>query len=193
MGYKKAARTFSIPQSTLEDRVKKVRQHGLSPALAAEKSLGRFKTVFTEAQETELVNHILFLEERLFGLTLHNLRRLAFELAERNNLPNNFNKTTQMAGKDWLYGFLSRHRNISLRDPEKTSIAQAKGFNCTAVSKFYDLLNSIYEKHNLSSYDIYNIDKTRVLTVANKQSQVLALRGKIPRLKDEFLLLLKPA
>ncbi|KAF2891028.1 hypothetical protein ILUMI_15145, partial [Ignelater luminosus] len=76
-----------------------------------------------------------------------------------------------MAGKDWLYGFLSRHRNISLRDPEKTSIAQAKGFNRTAVSKFYDLLNSIYEKHNLSSYDIYDIDKTGVLTVSNKQSQ----------------------
>ncbi|KAF2895084.1 hypothetical protein ILUMI_11089 [Ignelater luminosus] len=97
MGYNKAARTFSIPQSTLEDKVKKVRQRGLSSASVAEKSLGRFKTVFTEAQETELVNHILFLEERLFGLTLHDLRRLAFELAERNNLSNNFNKTTQMA------------------------------------------------------------------------------------------------
>ncbi|KAF2879675.1 hypothetical protein ILUMI_26497 [Ignelater luminosus] len=43
MGYKKAARTFSIPQSTLEDRVKKVRQRGLPPAPAAEKSLGRKK------------------------------------------------------------------------------------------------------------------------------------------------------
>ncbi|KAF2897696.1 hypothetical protein ILUMI_08490, partial [Ignelater luminosus] len=48
MGYKKAARTYSIPQSTLEDRVKKVRQRGLSPVSVAEKSLGRFKTVFTE-------------------------------------------------------------------------------------------------------------------------------------------------
>ncbi|KAF2900937.1 hypothetical protein ILUMI_05250 [Ignelater luminosus] len=100
MGYKKAARTFSISQSTLEDRVKKVCQSGLSPASAAEKSLGRFKTVFTEAQETELVNHILFLEERLFGLTLHDLQRLVFELAERNNVPNNFNKATQLAGKE---------------------------------------------------------------------------------------------
>ncbi|KAF2886293.1 hypothetical protein ILUMI_19880 [Ignelater luminosus] len=78
-------------------------------------------------------------QERLFGLTLHDLRRLAFELAERNNLPNNFNKTTQTAEKDWLYGFLNRHRNISLRDPEKTSVARAKGFNRTAVSKFCDL------------------------------------------------------
>ncbi|KAF2900054.1 hypothetical protein ILUMI_06138 [Ignelater luminosus] len=174
MGYKKAARTFSVPQSTLEDRVKKVSQRGLFPASAAEKCLGRFQTVFTEAQETELGNHILFLEERLFGLTLHDLQRLAFEPAERNNLPNSFNKTTQMAGKDWLYGFLNRHHNISLRDPEKTSIARAKKFNHTAVSKFYDLLNSIYEKHNLSSNDIYNVDETGLY----KQSKVLALQEK---------------
>ncbi|KAF2887573.1 hypothetical protein ILUMI_18600 [Ignelater luminosus] len=179
MGYKKAVRTFSIPQSTLEDRVKKVRQHGLSPASAAEKSVGRFKTVFTKAQETELVNHILFLEERLSGLTLHDLRRLAFKLAKQNSLPNNFNKTTPMAGKDWPYGFLNRHRNISLKNPEKISIARAKGFNRTAVSKFYDLLNSIYEKNNLSFNNIlYNTDETGVSTVPNKQSNVLALRGK---------------
>ncbi|KAF2894018.1 hypothetical protein ILUMI_12155 [Ignelater luminosus] len=108
-------------------------------------------------------------QERLFGLTLHDLRRLAFKLAERNSLPNNFNKTTQMAGKDWLYGFLNRHRNISLRDPEKTSIARAKGFNCTAVSKFYDLLNSMYEKHNFFPNDIYKVDETGILTVPIKQ------------------------
>ncbi|KAF2888726.1 hypothetical protein ILUMI_17447, partial [Ignelater luminosus] len=97
------------------------------------------------------------------------LRRLAFELIKRNNLPNNFNKTTQMAGKDWLHGFPNRHRNISLKDPEKTSIARAKGFNRTAVSKFYDLLNSIYEKHNLSPNDIYNF--RRFIEYANPSPQ----------------------
>ncbi|KAF2903832.1 hypothetical protein ILUMI_02342 [Ignelater luminosus] len=157
MGYKKAALTLNIPQSTLENRVKKVRQRGQ----------------FQHRQQKNLLG-----EERLLGLTLHDLRGLAFELAERNNLPNNFNNTTQITGKDYLYEFLNRYRNISLKDPEKTSIAQAKAFNRTAVSKFYDLLNSIYEKHNLSPNDIYNVGETGVLTVPNKQSKLLTLRGK---------------
>ncbi|KAF2887907.1 hypothetical protein ILUMI_18265 [Ignelater luminosus] len=105
---------------------------------------------------------------------------------------------TIMVGKDWLYGLLNRHRNISLRDPEKTYIVRAKGLNRTAASKFYDLSNYVYGKHNLSPNDIYNADETGVLTVPNKQSKVLALRGKNKwaaclRLKEEFLLLLKPA
>ena len=178
MGYKRASQAFNVPQSTLEDKVKKARQGSLSPELAAQKRLGRYKTVFTEAQETELVDHIMFLEDRLFGITLCDVRKLAFELAERNKMPHTFNRETRMAGEDWLYGFLKRHPKLSLRDPEKTSLARAKGFSRVAVRKFFDLLNSVYIKHKISPNEIYNIDETRILTVPNKPSKVLALRGK---------------
>ncbi|KAF2886110.1 hypothetical protein ILUMI_20064 [Ignelater luminosus] len=60
----------------------------------------------------------------------------------------------------------------------KTPIARAETFHRTAVSKFYDLLNSIYEKRNLSPNDIYNVDETGFLKVPNTQSKVLAFRGK---------------
>lgn len=83
-----------------------------------------------------------------------------------------------MAGKEWLYSFLSRNPQLSLRDPEKTSIARAKGFNRTVVQKFFTLLQSIYENHQLSPCDVYNVDETGILTVPNKPSKVLALRGK---------------
>lgn len=178
MGYRRASASFNVPQSTLEDRVKKARQKNLSAECAAEKRLGRFHTVFSEAQEREIVEHILLLEERLFGLTLHDLRKFAFELAEKNGVPHTFNQERKMAGKEWLYSFLRRHPQLSLRNPEKTSLARAKGFNRVAVGKFYDLLESIYEKHNISPSDIYNVDETGILTVPNKPSKVLALRGK---------------
>ncbi|KAF2905137.1 hypothetical protein ILUMI_01045 [Ignelater luminosus] len=106
------------------------------------------------------------------------------------NSDSNSGSGTLRAGKDWLYGVLNRHRNISLKDPEKTSIAPAKRFNRTAVSKFYGPVNFIYEKHNLFPNDIYNVDETGVLTFPNKQSKVVALRGKnkwavCPWLKEE--------
>ncbi|GBN67155.1 hypothetical protein AVEN_210983-1 [Araneus ventricosus] len=43
--------------------------------------LGRYKTVFSDAQDKELVQHLIHLEERLFGITLSDLRTLAFEFS----------------------------------------------------------------------------------------------------------------
>ncbi|GBM09331.1 hypothetical protein AVEN_135059-1 [Araneus ventricosus] len=144
MGYRRASKAYSVPQTTLERKVKEARQKKLSSEAAAVKMLGRYKTVFSEAQEKEFVQHLIHLEERLFGITLSDLRTLAFELAEKNNIPHVFNTEKRMAGKDWLYGFLKRHPRLVLRYPEKTSIAHETG----------------------------------ILTVANKPSKVLALRGK---------------
>ncbi|KAG8235030.1 hypothetical protein J437_LFUL015701 [Ladona fulva] len=59
---------------------------------------------------------------RLFGLTLFDLRRLAYDLAERNGINHSFNKIKEIAGTDWLYWFLARCPEIKLRAPEKTSL-----------------------------------------------------------------------
>lgn len=56
-------------------------------------------------------------------------RRHAFEMAEKNDTDHNFNKDTQLAGMDWLCGFLRRHPKLSLRLPEPKSVAHAMGFN----------------------------------------------------------------
>ncbi|KAB0799876.1 hypothetical protein PPYR_07756 [Photinus pyralis] len=178
MGYMKAAKTFNVPQSTLEDRIKKARTQNLSPADAAIKKLGRYTSVFSSSEERELVQYVLKLEERLFGVTLRDLRALAFELAEKNDMNHPFNKEKKMAGKTWLYAFLKRNNSLSLRRPEATSLARAKGFNKTAVGAFFNLLQSVYEEHKFKPENIYNVDETGMMTVPNKQSKILALRGK---------------
>ncbi|XP_046388449.1 uncharacterized protein LOC124157622 [Ischnura elegans] len=178
MGYTAASKSFAVPRSTLIDRVKKARKNQLTPALASEKRLGRYDTVFTEAQEKEIVEYVLFMEARLFGLTITDLRRLAFDLAERNSINHTFNMVEKMAGKDWFYNFVKRHPKITLRSPEYTSLARAKGFNKCAVGKFFDLLESIYTEYKIQPNDIYNVDETGILTVPNKPSKVLALRGR---------------
>ena len=79
--------------------------------------------------EDELVSHCLALEERYFGLTMDNLRRLAFPVAESNGISHAFLKTGTMGGKKWYYGFMRRHPELYLRQPESTTKARAQSFN----------------------------------------------------------------
>ena len=56
--------------------------------------------------EKELVEHVLRLESCMFGINIKDLRRLAFEIAEKNKIPHQFNKDVGMAGKKWYYQFM---------------------------------------------------------------------------------------
>ncbi len=56
--------------------MKEARQKELSSEAAAAKRFGRYKTVVLKAQAKELVDHLLYLEDRLFGVTLSNLRSI---------------------------------------------------------------------------------------------------------------------
>ena len=78
IGYLKASKMYQIPKTTLRRRVK----GGNIRAIGSKKGLGRLST-FSEAQEKELVAHVLDLEQRFFGVTRKHLQSLAFELAEK--------------------------------------------------------------------------------------------------------------
>ncbi|KAG5873751.1 hypothetical protein JTB14_008322 [Gonioctena quinquepunctata] len=129
VGYLKASKKFHVPQSSLEDGNRKAKQQNLTPTESSTKGMERYKSIFSEQPEHELTDYILLMESRLFGLTLTDVRELAHELPVENNLCHTFNDTLGMAGKDWLYNFLNRNKNLSLRDPELTSISRAMEFN----------------------------------------------------------------
>uniref|UniRef100_A0A8D8X868 HTH psq-type domain-containing protein n=1 Tax=Cacopsylla melanoneura TaxID=428564 RepID=A0A8D8X868_9HEMI len=82
MGMKTAATSFQVPRTTLRRRVanKNLRATG------NKKTLGRFQTVFTAEQEQELVDHILKMEVRFYGVTIKDLQYLAYHIAEVNNI-----------------------------------------------------------------------------------------------------------
>ena len=84
-------------------------------------TLGRFKPQFDQAYEAALCQKIKDMEAMLFGLTVTDIRRLAFDLAEALKLPHRFNKASKLAGLDWLSGFLKRNPSISVRRPEGVS------------------------------------------------------------------------
>ena len=115
-GLNETCRVFGIPKPTLK-------RHLLSNnkfANGVKKSVGRQCTLTTDI-ERELAEHVLLLQNHLFGITRTDVMSLAFQLAERNGLSHAFNKEKGTAGKTWFSGFMRRHPELSLRQPEATS------------------------------------------------------------------------
>lgn len=167
---RKASRRFGIPKTCILRR----KHNELMPKAPRN---DHFKQVFTEQQENELVEHILDLEKRFYGITPLDARRIAFEVAERMEINHPFNKTAKLAGNDWLSGFKKRNPQLSIRAPEPTSIARATGFNKPQVQKFFNVLRSVFDTHNIQPDQIYNIDETGVNSVPVPR-KILAEKGK---------------
>lgn len=174
-GYRKAALEHNIPQTTLERYVKKIKR---GEEITVGLPLGPMKSVFSQNEEKELAEYVKHMEERLFGLTTLDLRRLAYQLAVKNNKKHNFNNEKEMAGVDWLNGFLKRNPDLSIRKPEATSAARAMGFNRVAVGNFYQLLGETYDAFHFTPDKIYNCDETGISVVSKTKSKIIALKGR---------------
>lgn len=118
------------------------------------------------------------MEERMYGLIPEDIRKIAFQLAVRSDLKNNFNKEKEMAGEDWFQKFMKRHPDLSLRKPEATSADRALGFNKQEVEKFYDLLNENIQKYNLTSKSFFNVDEFGTSVVPKCVPKIVAMKGK---------------
>ena len=69
--------------------------------------------------EQQPADNVIRLEERFYGLTLSDLRRLAFQIVEAINVKTRFNLNTKLAAKQWLRDFLERHPQLSLYEDQK--------------------------------------------------------------------------
>ena len=158
---------YKIPRKTLRrHRDRKVNVPGC---------LGR-STDIPLNMENELVEKIQEMEKLLFGLTPQDVRRIAYEFAEQSSLEVRFDKTSKMAGKDWLWGFMNRHPELSVRSPEATSLARAVGFNRPQVQKFFDLYGSVLDAGGYGPMSVWNMDETGVSTVQTP-GKIVASRG----------------
>lgn len=168
---KKAERDFGVPRKTLRrHRDGKVNNPGKS-------SLGGSMTVLQAKFEGQLVSHIQTMESALFGLTTTDVRKLAYQLAERLGMKHRFNTSDKMAGVDWLRGFLSRNPELSIRSPQATSITRAVGFNRPKVNQFFELFKDLLSKGIFDESKIWNMDETGLSTV-QKPCKILATKGK---------------
>ena len=82
----------------------------------------------------------------LFGLSPKECRKLAYRFATANRIeiPESW-YDKQQAGPDWLTSFLKRHRQLSLRTPESTSLAGASSINKNNVNSFFQNLKLVFK------------------------------------------------
>lgn len=172
MGWLKASKTYKVPQATLRRLADE--KYG-SPKEASVTKHGR-PTVFNADLESELVRYCLSMEATFYGLTRKDLRRMALQLALKNNLNHPFNNI--MAGRKWLKLFLRRHPELSLRRPIGTSVARARGFCRDHVNNYFNLLEACFDEYNYPPDRIFNVDETGLSIVQSKIPKVIGKKGK---------------
>jgi transposase-like protein len=172
---KSAAATFGVPRQTLRRHLKKAKN-----GLGVEKTIGRPR-ILSAQHEDELVDVIIDMERRLFGLTKMDVRKLAYRYCEANGILHNFNRESEAAGEDWMLSFMKNHPQLSLRKPEATSLARASGFNKEKVRLFFDTYESVLFNKNgsiaIPPSRIFNADESGY-SVCHTPGKIIAPKGK---------------
>jgi hypothetical protein len=114
-----------------------------------------------------------------FGLSIKDVRKLASDLAEKYKLPHTFYKENNMEGKKWFYAFMLRNPQLSVRQPEATSLTRAKGFNRDNVLHFFYLLESNIAKFGFTPDKIFVEDESGFGTVQKRPQKNSCTESKI--------------
>ncbi|KAF2905345.1 hypothetical protein ILUMI_00828 [Ignelater luminosus] len=173
-----AAERFNIKFQTLHRYVTKKRRNpdiplaGMAPNYAV-------RRIFSAEQEDELGEYITKCSKMAYGISTKECRKLAFEMAIRNNIkvPDSWH-VCKSAGVEWMRHFLKRCRNISIRQPEACSLSRLTSFNPYNVGLFLDNLESVLRRipQVADGNRIFNLDESGV-TTTHKPRKILAEKG----------------
>ncbi|XP_051157997.1 uncharacterized protein LOC127279600 [Leptopilina boulardi] len=173
-----AAKQFGISPQTLRQRLKGCKTK-------SEAHYGQ--QVFNNEQEQQLREYLLKSAKIFYGLTLPQLRQLAFQFAQALKAAKSIKKITASsysnnqdeqpaASRDWSEAFLKRHPDLTLRRPVPTSLGRAIAFNAHVVGEFFDLYENIRQSHQYTAATVWNMDETGLNTV-HKMKYVIAQKG----------------
>ena len=76
-----------------------------------------------------------------------------------------------------MQSFMKRHKSLSLRKPENTSINRSLGFNKASIEEFQINYQNLLHKFEFTPERIYNLDETGITTVL-QAPKVIAASGK---------------
>ena len=191
MKVSEAARQYGVKRTTLQSRIKSLLKKKplgelLNEDSGNESSGGEefsskytVKQVFTVEQEGQLRDYIKKCSNLHYGLSYVQIRKIAYQFAKSclcSRIPPNWD-INQLAGKDWLQGFMKRNNDLSLRKPESTSLSRSMAFNKPVVDDFFMKYTSVLEKFHFTAERIWNLDETGITTVV-KPVKIVSTKGK---------------
>lgn len=173
MATRAAAKLFSVSRTTLQNHLKKKQD---DQPFVYKNNCDNLK-VFSVEHEEMLCNYLITCSKMLYGVSIKEARKLAYNFANCNNItcPASWDRRG-LAGKTWYYGFMSRHNNMSLRKPQATSLSRATSFNKHNVSSFFNKYKELLNKYHFAAENIYNVDESGISTV-HTPSKIIAVKG----------------
>jgi len=79
----------------------------------------------------------VLMERRFLGLTMADVMRLAYQLAVKNGIKNQFCTRNEKTVRKCLKNFLRRHKEISVRTLEGLSLSRARGFTPESAAQYF--------------------------------------------------------
>jgi hypothetical protein len=79
------------------------------------------------------------LEESFWGLDIEEIRKLAFDLEGKYELPHTLNQERKFVGGKWFYAFMRKNLQLSVLQTEVTPIATTKCFNMEHILYFLNV------------------------------------------------------
>ncbi|KAK9752186.1 hypothetical protein QE152_g4382 [Popillia japonica] len=118
------------------------------------------------------------MQELGFGLTVNQIRNLAYKLVASSGKPHPFSIDKEMAGWYWWGKFKERY-GLAIRQPENLSMNRTNMATREVLDDFYSKLKTLAEKLGIdkSADRFWNTDETD-LTYVMKSYRVVTLVGK---------------
>lgn len=150
----RAAKSYGVPVSTLKDRV-----YGIVPVHNAKS--GRTQ-LFSKEQESLLASHLNTMAEIGYGYSRTETINLASDYAVHLGLRDREHPLSLR----WLYKFLNRFPELSVKKPRSLEAARARSATRQAITNYFKELNKILVDNNLLKRPeaIYNVDEKGLLT-----------------------------
>ena len=164
MGANRAARTYSVPASTLKDRLSGRVKHGTNPGPAP---------YLTSDKEDELATFLIQVSEIGWGKTKREVIMIVHQTVEKKG-----RNTESFNGEGWWLRFVERHPRLSLRTADPLSRVRANALTEENMKAYFDLLEKTLIDHGLLNRPacIYNMDESEMPLDA-KQLKRVAKKG----------------
>ena len=148
---RKASQMYSVPRSTLYDRVNGSVEEG---------SKWGTDSHFSIEEENEMISAAVTRAEKGIGFSKSSFLRFVGVFAEEKGKPFKKSKPSDM----WWRGLKSRHPTFSLRSPEATATSRHNAMTRERISGYFKDWKQVFDQTDLLYFPnrIWNMDETGI-------------------------------